>query len=253
MEQNLKCDTVKDLLPMYVDDITSETSNKLIEEHISGCADCKSVLEQMKQPVKVETAPEIRDFKKYLKRSRISIFYWIMGGGALIGIITCFIVNLAIEQRLSWFYIVAAGLLTAYLPVYVAINTRKHSLIKFLAVLNVCTFFLLGIIQIVLYYLMELGNVWFWNLGMPIALIWSAVVWASILWHMVFRTHAAITLSVLAFLCLPANYMTNVTAGYYHGIEDYYANFISNGLGNLIIAVCLLIFGIMIQLRNRKK
>ena len=53
MEQRLVCDTVKDLLPMYIDNMTSETSNKSIEEHINTCGECRSVLEQMRKPVEV--------------------------------------------------------------------------------------------------------------------------------------------------------------------------------------------------------
>ena len=67
MEQKLVCDTVRDLLPMYIDHMTSEVSNESIEEHISDCGECRTVLEQMRKPVAVETAPEIKEFKKFLK------------------------------------------------------------------------------------------------------------------------------------------------------------------------------------------
>ena len=65
----------------------------------------------MKCPVEVETAPEVKDFKKYLKKSRMSIFNRIMGASAVIAILTCFIVNLAVEGRLSWFFIVVLGII----------------------------------------------------------------------------------------------------------------------------------------------
>ena len=35
--QKIPCDTVRDLLPSYIDKLTSETTNRLIEEHISDC------------------------------------------------------------------------------------------------------------------------------------------------------------------------------------------------------------------------
>ena len=43
MGQRLECDTVRDLLPMYIDHMTSDISNALIEEHISGCEECGKV------------------------------------------------------------------------------------------------------------------------------------------------------------------------------------------------------------------
>lgn len=79
MEQRLVCDTVKDLLPMYIDNMTSVASNESIEEHIKGCEGCRAVLEQMKQPLAAETAPDVKEFKRFLKKSKLSLLYWIMG------------------------------------------------------------------------------------------------------------------------------------------------------------------------------
>ncbi|WP_075718994.1 zf-HC2 domain-containing protein [Roseburia sp. 499] len=121
MEQKLTCDTIRDLLPMYVDDMTSEATNELIKEHLSECKECNQILENMKQPVVVETAPEVKDFKKYLKKSRASILYWIM------------------------------GVLTGYLPIYVMVNSEKHPFVKGIAVANGCTFLLVAVVQVVLY------------------------------------------------------------------------------------------------------
>lgn len=47
--------------------------------------------------------------------------------------------------------------------------------------------------------------------------------------------------AVIAFLAIPGNYFTNRLAGAYEGIEDFFSNFLSNGLGNLLSAVFLLI------------
>lgn len=44
----ISCDVVQDLLPLYYDDICSETSKGLVEEHLADCADCRSSLEQLK-------------------------------------------------------------------------------------------------------------------------------------------------------------------------------------------------------------
>ena len=36
------CDIVKDLLPLYADDVCSGESRKAVEEHLNSCPDCKS-------------------------------------------------------------------------------------------------------------------------------------------------------------------------------------------------------------------
>ena len=39
MEQRLVCDTVRDLLPMYIDHMTSEASNESITSHMADCGE----------------------------------------------------------------------------------------------------------------------------------------------------------------------------------------------------------------------
>ena len=34
------CDVIKDLLPLYVDDVLSEDSKRIVDEHLEGCAGC---------------------------------------------------------------------------------------------------------------------------------------------------------------------------------------------------------------------
>ncbi|MGE7614105.1 zf-HC2 domain-containing protein [Paenibacillus sp. FSL F4-0243] len=48
MMNRISCDVVQDLLPLYYDDICSETSKGLVEEHLVDCPDCRSSLEQLK-------------------------------------------------------------------------------------------------------------------------------------------------------------------------------------------------------------
>ena len=52
----MKCDIIKDLLPSYIDGLTSEASNELIREHLESCSECRSYYEEMKREI---TAPEI--------------------------------------------------------------------------------------------------------------------------------------------------------------------------------------------------
>lgn len=66
MEQNLNCAIVKDLLPSYTDGLTSEETNRAVEEHLAFCADCTASLNAMREK---ENAPseEIRQVN-YLKK-----------------------------------------------------------------------------------------------------------------------------------------------------------------------------------------
>lgn len=43
----IACNVILDLLPLYVEKITSEESNELVEEHIATCESCRKEMEQL--------------------------------------------------------------------------------------------------------------------------------------------------------------------------------------------------------------
>lgn len=51
----IPCKVIKDLLPLYIDDVCSDESRKLIMEHLSECGDCKSELAAMQNELSVDT------------------------------------------------------------------------------------------------------------------------------------------------------------------------------------------------------
>lgn len=54
----INCSIIKDLLPLYVEGLTSEDTNKLIEEHLAECEECRKMLADMKEGVTGADAPE---------------------------------------------------------------------------------------------------------------------------------------------------------------------------------------------------
>ena len=57
---NNTCDIVKDLMPLYVDNVLSDASRKYVDEHISACEDCKKKLESMSSTKELPINPDIR-------------------------------------------------------------------------------------------------------------------------------------------------------------------------------------------------
>ena len=72
----MKCEIIRDLLPSYVDGLTSEESNREITAHVAECAPCKEILEQMQEEVQ-EKAPKekrkINPFRKFNRRMRRAV------------------------------------------------------------------------------------------------------------------------------------------------------------------------------------
>ena len=45
---------IKDLLPLYIDDVLSDTSRQIVDEHLDECEDCRKYLNDLKESNKVE-------------------------------------------------------------------------------------------------------------------------------------------------------------------------------------------------------
>ena len=54
----VKCEIIKDILPLYVDNVCSAESRELVEEHISACESCKAELENMQSEVKLAVSAQ---------------------------------------------------------------------------------------------------------------------------------------------------------------------------------------------------
>lgn len=77
MENKEKCKIVKDLLPSYIDGLTSEETQKYIETHLEECNECKETLENMKKVFEREnkntTKKSIKYAKKYNRKLKLLI------------------------------------------------------------------------------------------------------------------------------------------------------------------------------------
>lgn len=73
MKKELTCSIFQDLLPNYIEKLTSDDTNIAIYEHLDTCEDCKKVYEQMVADIgNPEKVPVIElKFLKKVKRSRL--------------------------------------------------------------------------------------------------------------------------------------------------------------------------------------
>ena len=78
---NGECNIVKDLLPLYLEDMLSDDSKKFVEEHIKSCPDCALELEKLGAGAENETQEEnrgdeallLKDVKRKIRRKRLLI------------------------------------------------------------------------------------------------------------------------------------------------------------------------------------
>lgn len=91
----LPCEVVRDLLPSYIDELTSTVTNNLIEEHTTECAECHQVLVSMKNPevnpMDDKSKKEIDFLKKTRKKHKKDIRIGIVG--AIVSVMLFFLVR----------------------------------------------------------------------------------------------------------------------------------------------------------------
>ena len=78
MKNRLPCELIRDLLPSYIENLTSDVTNNLIEEHLDTCEECKRVHDSMREPLEksedIEELQEIDFLKTARKKTRKIIF-----------------------------------------------------------------------------------------------------------------------------------------------------------------------------------
>ena len=109
------CELIRDLLPLYQDDICSPGSKMAVEEHLSECKGCTDYLqslrsgEEIESVINAEKTQALDSQKKFFKR-RSAAAGTVIAGIFMLPVLICLIVNLAVGGS-GWFFIVLAAML----------------------------------------------------------------------------------------------------------------------------------------------
>jgi len=83
MKHNLPCELIQDLFPSYIDDLTSDVTNILLEEHVKECDKCREILGRMQETtegiVHFEEKKEIDFLRKTKKINQKKIWGSVIG------------------------------------------------------------------------------------------------------------------------------------------------------------------------------
>lgn len=79
--KNITCNVVKDILPLYIDNVVSDDTRRLIEEHLGSCSGCRIEAEEMKRSIEipldrhiaVDEAGMIKNLKRRFLKKKILI------------------------------------------------------------------------------------------------------------------------------------------------------------------------------------
>lgn len=148
---------IRDLLPLYADEACSEKSRALVNEHLLDCADCRAMLEKIKETEienKLKSEKEsvlqygITQFKK-----RTAAVGSAVSGAFLVPILICLFL---FSSPLGWIDIVLASLCVAASVSVVPIMVQEDKFFWMLCAFTASLMVLLGVICI------HSHGSWFW-------------------------------------------------------------------------------------------
>lgn len=112
MNMDISCDIIRDLLPLYAENMVSEASKTMVDDHLCGCDECTKILGQIKKdaPIPLETGTEtLSKVKKTIMRRRaLSIMASVFTLITLASFVFTFLFapfQLTKEQALDDFYV----------------------------------------------------------------------------------------------------------------------------------------------------
>ena len=127
-----ECSVIRDLLPLYADDVCSDVSRTLVREHLEECPECAAVLKQLQESEIEKDLKDERDeviryqAKKFKTRS--AALGTTVSGIFAIPVLVCLIINLASGAALNWFFIVLASLAVAGSLIIVPLMAPENKL-----------------------------------------------------------------------------------------------------------------------------
>ena len=105
--KNVSCDVIQDLLPLYYDDVCSDASKKLVEDHLIVCASCNNELAKIADELAIPTIEiekntadrnVIQNIATFWNRSRIKAFL----KGTIVTAAACLIIFVSYQGLFNW-------------------------------------------------------------------------------------------------------------------------------------------------------
>ncbi len=157
------CEIIRDLLPLYVDDICSDKSREMVDEHLQECAECTELVKKLRT-TEIETGlrEEKRDVIAYGSRKfkRLTARNGITASGMfMVPILILLAVNLIAGSQMGWFLILLAAMGVAASVIAVPILVPESKLFWTLCAFTASTELLLAVTCMV-----SRGD-WFWIAG----------------------------------------------------------------------------------------
>lgn len=143
--KEISCNIIEDLLPLYYDNVCSEESRRLVEDHLSGCVKCRETLTTMESEVEVplvmDEAETIKGIAEKWKADKLTSF---LRGGCVVSFLASAVCFLIFTIKGSYvapdgtlveaFGYIPIGFLFAFIGVCIGVVLAIRALIRRFAV-----------------------------------------------------------------------------------------------------------------------
>lgn len=252
MNTKVNCAVVRDLLPNYIEKLTSAETNEIMEEHFSNCTACSKERDEMLCEVDTDKIPKELNLKKYLNKTKqMYLLKGILLSCGIIAILVCVIVDIAINHKLTWSIIVDMGIFYTYACGFTPILCKKNRVRKTLFMMSILILpMLYGTEYIVNANYFNEPNYWFKEYALPISFIWLAILWITVLLYSVTKTNLWNIIGVVLILTIFGATFTNAIAQKLSFATAFTIDY--NWIDNLAYFICAIICFVIGYLRKGK-
>ena len=153
----MECEVIRDLLPLYADEACSEQSRALVNEHLLDCADCRDMLQKLRE---TEIENNLKDEKESVLqyglrqfKKRTAAVGSAVSGAVIVPVLICLFL---FGSPMGWIDIVLAALCVAASVSVVPVMVREDKFFWMFCAFTASLMVLLAVICIHGH-----GN-WFW-------------------------------------------------------------------------------------------
>ena len=125
----ITCNVIKDILPLYIDGVVSEDTQKIVDEHLAECSLCRDEMNKLKKTLVIPTNEEIQqETVNVLEKSISSIERTVVKKFIHYSSYFDLIFNIGMIPFIYWLYVIWIKKETSLLNIYVFI--KKYSRIS---------------------------------------------------------------------------------------------------------------------------
>jgi transcriptional regulator with XRE-family HTH domain len=227
-------------------DILGTTVNELLEGEVY-----QNITEQEKKDM-IKVLDYVDKVKTGTKKNLREILVLILLSSLLLAISTCTIVNVAVNQSLTWSILVIIGCVMGGFLLLPLLLLKRRGWLLSLCFLTILILPFLYITEMVTSIWFETYG-WFVKIGLPVSITWSIILWFMVLLCIKVKINFWFHISIGAIICIPGNIITNYVVDQFVAVLNQPTQSTVSTASSVIILITLAgFFFFMGLLRNNK-